>query len=502
MRDKILSPDWRFGNLYKIRGEDGIVFMKLRPEQQELHDIVYRAFFASEREDVIILKDRQRGTSTDCNLICLDLSAYYKGKVANTLADTRDRAGSMFDNNVKLAWDEIPAGLKAEAERDNVNELVFKNIKSKYIVSASKSEPVDILHVSEAPYFQDEERITEAEQMLRRNGIEIMESTGFGVGNLYERRFMEAWNAKKAGKRHHRKALFFPWFTNPKNTVTVHPEMEFKNKAFIDALAARVFVVYGVILTDGQKHFYDQKYSDLDEEVFQFYPTEPEEAFLHSGRPVFNLELLKALSASQGRPPIRTTEDGIEIYEEPNPAHHYGIGVDTAEGLADGDNSVISVVCKETGHQVAELAGKISAIEEHELARMVSIVARMYENHLCVPERNNHGHTVIAFLKNDGAVNLFRTQEVDTVTGKTSEKIGWNTDQKSKAYAIDTLKKDLKEGRCVPHSVETYDELRVFVHGERGKMAALKGHHDDRVMALSLANIGAQQAGLGTILFG
>jgi len=99
-------------------------------------------------------------------------------------------------------------------------------------------------------------------------------------------------------------------------------------------------------------------------------------------------------------------------------------------------------------------------------------------------------------------LNLFRKQDVNTITGNTTEKIGWDTDQKSNAYAIDTLKKDLKEGRCVPHSIEAYDELRVFIHGERGKMGALKGHHDDRVMALSLANVAAQQAGIGAILFG
>lgn len=47
---------------------------------------------------------------------------------------------------------------------------------------------------------------------------------------------------------------------------------------------------------------------------------------------------------------------------------------------------------------------------------------------------------VIAFVKSDGAVNLFREQKVDTVTGKTTEKIGWDTGQKSKAHAIGTLK--------------------------------------------------------------
>jgi hypothetical protein len=45
------------------------------------------------------------------------------------------------------------------------------------------------------------------------------------------------------------------------------------------------------------------------------------------------------------------------------------------------------------------------------------------------------------------------------------------------------------------------DELRTLVHGERGSVAAIKGSHDDRVMALSLANIGAQQTISSEIVF-
>jgi hypothetical protein len=37
-------------------------------------------------------------------------------------------------------------------------------------------------------------------------------------------------------------------------------------------------------------------------------------------------------------------------------------------------------------------------------------------------------------------------------------------------------------------SFQTYDELRFFVHGSAVAMAALKGRHEDSVMALSLAN--------------
>jgi hypothetical protein len=490
---EILNHEWRWKHNYFIRSEAGIVKIRQRKDQLEMSELLYRAFFNRERLDLIILKNRQRGTSTWCSLFCLDCTAYYPGKVADTLADTQPRASSIFDNVAKLAWDRIPDGLKPKADKDNKTALDFSaSVGSKYIISATKSEPADILHISEAPYFPDEGKITEAEQMLRGHGIEIMESTAYGVGNLFEKRFTEAWQAQEAGKYHHRRALFFPWYTDPTNIVTVHPDMALRNAAFIETLTRTIHEKDGIVLTPEQQFFYDQKMTDLDEEVFQFYPSEPEEAFLHSGRPVFNQEMLKALR-KHCRPPLRVTDDGIEIYEEPDPKKHYGIGVDTAEGLADGDNSVISVVCKETGEEVAQAAGKISAIDEDSLAHTIRNVALLYRNHLCVIERNNHGHTVIAFVKAYSEVNLYQRQVKDRITEKTETVIGWNTDPKSKAYVIDTLKSDLKNGQCIPHSFETHDELRVFVHGERGTMAAMKGHHDDRVIAFSLANLACHE---------
>lgn len=53
-----------------------------------------------------------------------------------------------------------------------------------------------------------------------------------------------------------------------------------------------------------------------------------------------------------------------------------------------------------------------------------------------------------------------------------------------------------------PAPPETFEELRTFVHGRRGKLAALPGKHDDRVMALALANVAAKEASaLGELVF-
>src|SRR5687767_2470535 len=122
---QILDHEWRWKHLYQIRTDEGIVKIQQRPDQLELSRLLYPAFFDKRRLDLIVLKNRQRGTSTWCSLFCLDCTAYYPGKVADTLADTQPRASSIFDNVAKFAWDRIPQGLKPRADKNNVSALDF-----------------------------------------------------------------------------------------------------------------------------------------------------------------------------------------------------------------------------------------------------------------------------------------------------------------------------------------------------------------------------------------
>lgn len=176
---EILDHEWRWRHLYFIRTEEGIVKIRRRPDQHEILNLLYPAFFAKQQKKVVILKNRQRGTSTLCSLFCEDCTAYYPGKVANTQADSAGRASSIFDNVARFAWDRIPKGLKPKADKDNVSALDFsEEIGAKYIISATKSEPADILHISEAPYFPDEGKITEAMQMVRNGTLHFASDTG------------------------------------------------------------------------------------------------------------------------------------------------------------------------------------------------------------------------------------------------------------------------------------------------------------------------------------
>lgn len=474
---------WRWDKLYKIRAEDGIIRIKQKPEQLLLSNTLYEAYHGRKREEIIVLKSRQIGLSTWASLFCLDTSAYYPGRVSNTIADTDKQAKKIFKNIARLAYRGIPPPLRPYANTDNVGELYFEKLESKYIVSATKSEPVDVLHISESPYFQDEERIKEALQMRRKISITIEESTAFGVGNGFEQRFTAAWTAQEAGKPYHRKAFFFPWFTDPKNVVEVREGVELLHPDTVLPLAEKYD------LTPQQQLFYDQQIEDLDEEVFQFYPSEPREAFLSSGRPVFNLRQIQSLQDQHAR--SGTENEGWTFYREVD--SDCSIGVDPAEGLATGDNTAAKVLNKQ-GQEVATIAGKY---DPEQIAEKLDWMCRLigskgFENYVVV-ERNNHGHAVVNECKNYTSIRLYRTEAVDAVTQKKVMQYGWNTNAKTKSVAITELRKALKNGDVVLHDYETYAELMFYMYGDRGTMNAMIGKHDDRIISTALANMGLIQ---------
>ena len=442
----------------------------------------------------IELKSRKFGTSTGCCFLCLDNVAYRRNIEAVTMAHEQQKASEIFSNIVRPAWKKIggPAleeeqrSLLRPAERYNTRTEIdlMDSVGSKYIVSNDlKGTTPDILHISEVAYFKQDEVIQESINALPPHGVCIAESTAHGVGNWFETTFMENWTDYLAGKKTLWLPVFNPWFADPTNRVQDYTGLELRYESEARALQEKY------ALDESQVFWWDRAKQTNRDLVYQFYPSEPEEAFLHSGRPVFDQMPLRDMRAALSREPLRIESD-VNIWEEPADDKHYGIGIDTAEGKTEGDNSVISVICRETGLEVAQVAGKIPM---HQLAEKLGTVCRMYRNHLAVIERNNHGHTVIAYAKEDAAINLYRKEETDKVTNKTTMVIGWDTNEKSKAYAINTLARDLEDKQCVPQSPKTYIELMHYVYGDRGIMGAMQGKHDDRVIALALANIACER---------
>ena len=173
----------------------------------------------------------------------------------------------------------------------------------------------------------------------------------------------------------------------------------------------------------------------------------------------------------------------LTVWREPDASKIYCIGVDTAEGLVHGDYSCAQVLDVRGGEQVAMWHGHIPP---DNLANEVYNLALWYKDALTCVESNNHGLTTIVQLRHLGYPNLFRKRSLNQAPTKVSQEFGWKTTRTTKPLLIDDLGMALRSDELIIHDRHTLAELRTYVRNERGTMSG--SPHDDRVMALALAN--------------
>ena len=173
----------------------------------------------------------------------------------------------------------------------------------------------------------------------------------------------------------------------------------------------------------------------------------------------------------------------LTVWRRPVSNQIYVLGVDTAEGLAHGDYSCIQVLDVRSGEQVAVWHGHIPP---DTLAHEVYMMALWYNDALTCVESNNHGLTTITQLRHLGHPNLFRKRTLNRSITKVSQEVGWKTTRTTKPLLIDDLGMALRSNELVIHDRYTLAELRTYVRSSRGSMGG--SPHDDRVMALALAN--------------
>ena len=173
----------------------------------------------------------------------------------------------------------------------------------------------------------------------------------------------------------------------------------------------------------------------------------------------------------------------LTVWREPQDNHIYCIGVDTSEGLIHGDYSCVQVLDVRSGEQVAIWHGHI---QPDTLANEVYNLALWYKDALTCVESNNHGLTTIVQLRHLGHPNLFRKRSLNQATTKVSQEFGWKTTRTTKPLLIDDLGMALRSEELTIRDRFTLAELRTYVRNERGSMSG--SPHDDRVMALALAN--------------
>lgn len=124
------------------------------------------------------------------------------------------------------------------------------------------------------------------------------------------------------------------------------------------------------MLTEEQKRRYYEQRLSLGKKCFQEYPCTPEEAFLNTGDPFFDLDMVKQYA----RLPFSIDSEfpELRIYKAPN--YRYCMyGVDTAAGGADGDYSSIRV----RDQDLSLLASYYGRIEPDELCKVIDRLMKL-----------------------------------------------------------------------------------------------------------------------------
>ncbi len=163
---------------------------------------------------------------------------------------------------------------------------------------------------------------------------------------------------------------------------------------------------------------------------------------------------------------------GLVIYATPRVDRSYVIGADPAENNPNSDDSAFVVLEKESGEQVASYA---AITEPTVFAGYLDRVGTWYNHAPLLVEANNHGGTVLAWLRDHS-----KLQRLCDLNGKP----GWTTTSKSKSYAYDKAAEVFRNQETVIHSFSDLVQLQSI---EGSTLRAPEAQHDDRAIGYVLA---------------
>jgi hypothetical protein len=163
---------------------------------------------------------------------------------------------------------------------------------------------------------------------------------------------------------------------------------------------------------------------------------------------------------------------GLEVYRLPEPGRRYVLGGDPAEGNPSSDDSALCVTDAYTGEECASLAGKFQPTI---LAAYADRLARWYNRAALMVERNNHGHAVLAYLRDNSHLELLKGPD---------GKPGWLSNHKNKVLLYDTATDAFRDRNALVHSFRTFTQLASI---DGNTLRAPEGQFDDRADAFSLS---------------
>jgi hypothetical protein len=437
--------------------EHGRIKFEMREAQIETIRI-----WMSERYSVV-LKARQIGFSTLGAAYAFWLVFFQPDRFVVMLSRTERESVKLLAKS-KYGYKFLPQWMKERGPSqttDHQLKMVFSNESAiESLPSGSdpaRGESVYLVIVDEWAFLPNpEEAWASIEPIADVGGRVIGLSTANGSGNF----FHQLWVGSQTGTNQF-VGIFFPWSAG-----------------------------------DRDDDWYEVKARNMQSwQLHQEYPRFPEEAFVKSGNPVFDIDMLDAIPTmepmwgylecvlNRSYEFVEGDEGPLSVWDLPRPDCVYVIGADVAEGLSHGDYSSAHIINASTGEMVAHWHGHT---EPDIFGELCADLGWWYNGALLGIESNNHGLTALKAAQKVGYKNLYRQRKLSQRSPQATETLGWRTTSSTKPLAIDELSAALRNEDIILYDGRTIAELRTFVRKQNGKMAG--SPHDDRTISLAIGN--------------
>jgi hypothetical protein len=520
---KRLRDDFEFyaKHCVKIRTKAGkIAPLVLNHVQKRFLKSVLDQWERTGKVRFVVLKARQQGLSTVISAFQYWWLSQRKAQKGLVMAHEGDSTTALLDMYRRI-HDNVPDIVRPSTKYLSRNELNFDKLDSGMRVATAggrgvaRGETLTFSHLSEVAFWPVAFANTNFNGLVQAIPEEndtfiFLESTAQGVtGKFYE---MHQGAVRKDHHWNGYEVFFSAWFESDEYRETA--PADFQRTPEEEELIA-LFHDKGLTSND-QLQWRRKKIGTSGIDLFkQEYPATPEEAFLSTGRPIFNTEdLNKRLQVAKAKPalqqmaleevfdektkkplPLRVLRENARgellIYRERSDTETYVIGADVGMGIRggvkgrkEGDSSVAQIL----DSQMRQVAVWRGIIHPDQFAKVLVSLGYHYNSALIAPERNNHGLVTCVALRDLNYPYLYTEEQEGTLdAGKDTIRLGFYTSEATKPLIIDKLRELDREGQIEINDPTTLQEMMTFVVTEAGKMEAEGGTHDDCVMSLALA---------------
>ena len=513
--------------------------LKLNKPQSIVMDYVEDCLKNKKPIRVRILKARQMGFSTYISALGFWWATMNETSSYAVVAHKEDSTKSIFDKN-RIFYENLPLALRPKTNRFNSETISYDYIGKSGVSDGLKSriffgtaggselfrgETILFMHKSEKAFWENvdvlNKSLNASVPQLPFSAI-FDESTANGFNH-----YKDEWDSSVKGINDY-KPFFFGWNIMDDYVMEVEENFEFlpieeEYMLINDLTREQMRWRRAKLVNDYSYDLTDIALDDIDH-FKQEYPLTPEEAFISSGRSVFNSKIVaEGLAWSRKNRPIASYEiesipirEELVVYEEPEMEEiieydqivefdveaqkyvykdtelmvgksyryaNYLIAIDTSGSGMDWN--VITVW--HTYKKVKVAQWRKHTINEEDLAKVAVEIARYYNNAMIAPEIN-FSHSLVGFIEDLGYDNLYIGESFTRIDKKKETlEYGWKTTTVTKPLLVSSMKKALNDNFKMCPDVEFWEEAEYYLQAKspsgKDTYNASSGHHDDTVMS-------------------